>query len=109
MTADARRGAVRWRASVPLPAPGRPLAQPRAIDRPPTGSTRTGPPARLPTAMAASMRAQPTGRVIKGPERVRHEPDLLILIAIAALAAIGILMTYSSSAAMIARSPGTDP
>ncbi|MFN8620919.1 MAG: putative peptidoglycan glycosyltransferase FtsW [Chloroflexota bacterium] len=111
MTADARRGPVRWRASVPLPSPKAPLARPRTTDRPPTGSTRTGTGSttRLPTAVAASLRAKPAERVVKGPERVRHEPDLLILIAIVALAAIGVLMTYSSSAAMIARLPGMDP
>jgi cell division protein FtsW len=109
MTADAGRGPVRWRASVPLPSPRAPLAQPRAKERPPTRAPRTPGATRLPGAVAATLRAQPAGRVVKGPERLRHEPDLLILVAIVALAATGVLMTYSSSAAMIARVPGMDP
>jgi cell division protein FtsW len=37
------------------------------------------------------------GRVLRGPQRERHEPDYPILVAVIALAAIGILMIYSSS------------
>ena len=37
------------------------------------------------------------GRVVKGPRRERHEPDYLVLVAVVALAAIGILMVYSST------------
>jgi cell division protein FtsW len=36
------------------------------------------------------------GRVVKGPQRPRHEPDYLILVAAVALSAIGILMVYST-------------
>ncbi len=36
------------------------------------------------------------GRVVNGPQRERHEPDYLLLAAAAALAALGILMVYSS-------------
>jgi cell division protein FtsW len=36
------------------------------------------------------------GRVLRGPQRDRHEPDYLILLAVVALAAVGILMIYSS-------------
>jgi cell division protein FtsW len=34
--------------------------------------------------------------VLRGPQRDRHEPDYLILFSIVALAAVGILMVYSS-------------
>jgi cell division protein FtsW len=37
------------------------------------------------------------GRVLRGPQRERHEPDYMILVAVVALAAVGILMIYSSS------------
>jgi cell division protein FtsW len=37
------------------------------------------------------------GRVLRGPQRDRHEPDYLILVAVVALAAIGVLMIYSSN------------
>jgi cell division protein FtsW len=68
-----------------------------------TGSPRT------PGAVAAVPglgRAQTAGRVVKGPARERHEPDYLLLVAIVALTAIGIVMIYSSSAGNIARIPG---
>lgn len=42
------------------------------------------------------------GRVLKGPQRERHEPDYLILVAVVALAAVGILMIYSSSGIRVA-------
>ncbi len=35
--------------------------------------------------------------VARGPQRERHEPDYVLLVAIAALSALGILMVYSSS------------
>ena len=37
------------------------------------------------------------GRVVQGPQRERHEPDYLVLLAAVALSAIGILMVYSST------------
>lgn len=37
------------------------------------------------------------GRVLRGPQRERHEPDYLILVSIVGLAALGILMIYSSN------------
>lgn len=41
--------------------------------------------------------AQPSAApVLRGPQRERHEPDYLILLSIVALAAVGILMVYSS-------------
>jgi cell division protein FtsW len=42
--------------------------------------------------------AQPaTPATLRGPQRERHEPDYLLLFAIVTLAALGILMVYSSS------------
>jgi len=37
------------------------------------------------------------GRVVNGPQRQRHEPDYLLLLAAVALSALGILMVYSST------------
>ncbi|MGD8685073.1 MAG: putative peptidoglycan glycosyltransferase FtsW, partial [Chloroflexota bacterium] len=37
------------------------------------------------------------GRVVNGPERERHEPDYVLMAVATALAAIGILMVYSST------------
>jgi cell division protein FtsW len=42
------------------------------------------------------------GRVLRGPQRERHEPDYMILVAVVALAAVGILMIYSSSGIRVA-------
>ena len=36
-------------------------------------------------------------RELRGPQRLRHEPDWLLLLSVVALAALGILMVYSSS------------
>lgn len=42
--------------------------------------------------------AEPTTpATLRGPQRERHEPDYLLLFAVVALAALGILMVYSSS------------
>ena len=43
------------------------------------------------------------GRVVQGPQRERHEPDYLLLLAAVALSAMGILMVYSSSGVAAAR------
>ena len=52
------------------------------------------------TATAADRRAirgaQPL-RAARGPQRERHEPDYILMVVIVALAALGILMVYSSS------------
>ncbi len=48
-------------------------------------------------APPAAARTLAPGRVVRGPQRERHEPDYLILVSIVALAAVGILMIYSSS------------
>jgi cell division protein FtsW len=36
-------------------------------------------------------------REVRGPQRLRHEPDWVLLLSVVALAALGILMVYSSS------------
>jgi cell division protein FtsW len=41
--------------------------------------------------------AQPQSRGARGPQRERHEPDYLLLLSVVALAALGLLMVYSSS------------
>lgn len=41
-------------------------------------------------------RERGAGRVVQGPKRERHEPDYLVLVATAALAALGLLMITSS-------------
>ncbi|CAN5799597.1 hypothetical protein BH23CHL8_BH23CHL8_31600 [soil metagenome] len=37
-----------------------------------------------------------SGRVVQGPQRERHDPDYLVVVAAVALTAIGMLMVYSS-------------
>jgi cell division protein FtsW len=46
------------------------------------------------------------GRVVQGPQRERHEPDYLLLLAAVALSAIGILMVYSSGGVEAASTEG---
>ena len=41
-------------------------------------------------------RDRSSGHVVQGPQRERHEPDYLLMMAAVALSAIGILMVYSS-------------
>jgi cell division protein FtsW len=41
--------------------------------------------------------AQPASRAARGPQRERHEPDYLLLLSVITLAALGLLMVYSSS------------
>lgn len=109
MTATARKGPTTARTSVPAAAERKPMTGPRT-DKAPTGSVRTTGVARLPGSVASTaLRAQSNGRIVRGPIRDRHEPDYLILVTIVALAALGVLMLYSSSAANIAYKPGTDP
>ena len=56
-------------------------------------------------ARVLAAREAASGRVVRGPERERHEPDHLLLVAIVALAALGSLMIYSSGAGQIAWQP----
>lgn len=53
---------------------------------------------RAPTSHASreAARDRTAGRVVKGPQRERHEPDYVLMAVAAALSAIGILMVYSS-------------
>ncbi len=46
----------------------------------------------------SAKRAQPAAtQTLRGPQRERHDPDYLLLFSIVALAAMGILMVYSST------------
>ena len=54
-------------------------------------------------ASRAVARDRVPGRVVQGPQRERHEPDYLVLLAAVALSAIGILMVYSSTGVDAAR------
>jgi len=49
---------------------------------------------------AASQRTPAAAPVLRGPQRERHEPDWVLLLAVVALAALGILMVYSSTGAL---------
>lgn len=63
-------------------------------------------------ATASSRReARPAGatRVVRGPQRERHEPDYLVLVSVVALTAIGLLMIYSSGGVATAVRTGGDP
>jgi len=64
-------------------------------------------------AQRAATGASPTQRppaaapVLRGPQRERHEPDWVLLLSVVALAALGILMVYSSTgvSALINKDP----
>ncbi len=47
-------------------------------------------------ASREAARDRKPGRVVQGPQRDRHEPDYLLLVAALGLSAIGVLMVYSS-------------
>jgi cell division protein FtsW len=53
-------------------------------------------PPRIRPVPRGTARDLPTGRVVQGPVRERHEPDYLVLVVTAALAAVGLLMITSS-------------
>jgi cell division protein FtsW len=48
-------------------------------------------------ASRRDVRGAQSVRAARGPQRERHEPDYILLLVIVALAALGILMVYSSS------------
>ncbi len=48
-------------------------------------------------ASREAARDRTAGRVVKGPQRERHEPDYMLMAAAVALSALGILMVYSST------------
>jgi cell division protein FtsW len=50
-----------------------------------------------PRTRSALRPPQPAARTVRGPQRERHEPDYLLLLSVVALAALGLLMVYSSS------------
>lgn len=52
-----------------------------------------------------STRDVPAGRVVKGPVRERHEADPMVILATIGLAAMGVLMSYSTGAAAIGTRP----
>lgn len=81
---------------------GSPPARPTPVTRPPSAR------AAYAITPARVVRDPGSARVVQGPARERHEPDYAILVVITALAAIGVLMIYSSSAVRIARDPGGD-
>jgi len=54
-------------------------------------------------ASREAARDRVAGRVVQGPQRERHEPDYLLLLAAVALSALGILMVYSSQGVSAAR------
>ena len=51
-------------------------------------------------------RDRTAGRVVQGPQRDRHEPDYVLMVAAVALSAIGVLMVYSSLGVAYARTDG---
>ena len=84
---------------------------PRSSDRPmppvrtrPVGKPQVRTPVRPAIRPAATRQedALRDGRVLRGPQRERHEPDYMIVVAGAALSAVGILMIYSSSGIRVA-------
>jgi cell division protein FtsW len=70
----------------PIPRFGRPPADPEARDRKQTRETRR------------TANRTPTKDLTNALQRERHAPEYMILVVVVALAAIGILMVYSSSA-----------
>jgi cell division protein FtsW len=48
-------------------------------------------------ASREAARDRTAGRVVKGPQRERHEPDYVLMAAAVALSALGVLMVYSST------------
>ncbi len=70
----------------PIPRFGRPAADPEARER------------ELARASRRSANRTPTKDLTQALQRERHAPDYTILVVVVALAAIGILMVYSSSA-----------
>ena len=57
-------------------------------------------------ASREAARDRTAGRVVKGPQRERHEPDYMLMAAAVALSAIGVLMVYSSTGFASARAGG---
>jgi cell division protein FtsW len=70
----------------PIPRFGRPAPDPEARERQRAGETRR------------TANRTPAKDLTQALQRERHAPDYMILVVVVALAAIGILMVYSSSA-----------
>lgn len=102
-----RESAARLRSHASRPSPRPPerraaaasLVSSAAVVTAPTSSSRRG----GGHASRAVARDRVPGRVVQGPQRERHEPDYLVLLAAVALSAIGILMVYSSTGVDAAR------
>ena len=77
------------------PAPARPIPGPTSLPR--LGSPAGPRVQALGTLGRDLSRDRVSGRVVQGPQRERHEPDYVIMVAAVALTAIGILMVYSST------------
>jgi cell division protein FtsW len=58
--------------------------------------------------MGREPRDATAGRVVRGPQREHHDPDWLIMLIVVGLAAVGILMVYSSTAVRYALDPDGD-
>lgn len=93
-TRQPRKTTARRRPSVSRTGATQPIEQPAA-------RTTTG------HASREAARDRTAGRVIKGPQRERHEPDYLLMAAAVALSALGVLMVYSSTGYDSARDGGT--
>ncbi len=94
-----------------------PLWWPERGDAPPSETPAAGTPAAgTPVAtghvsfqaVRRAGRNQAPGQALRGPQRVRHDPDYLMLVSVVVLAAVGLLMIYSSSGVQEALSPNGD-
>jgi cell division protein FtsW len=85
-------------------------AQPAALSRAAAmavASTRLSGRTRTTHASREVARDRVPGRVVEGPRRDRHEPDYLLLLAAVSLAALGVLMVYSTSGVIAAAREGS--
>ncbi len=89
-TRQPRKASTRRRPSVSRTAATAPIEEPKV-------RTTTG------HASREAARDRTAGRVVKGPQRERHEPDYMLMAAAVALSALGILMVYSSTGHAAAR------
>jgi cell division protein FtsW len=98
----------------PIPSASSVLSRPRALGTgwsgglTPGGSSGRAEPVAGRTSGRDAARDRFPGRVIEGPQRERHEPDYVLLLAAVALSSIGILMILSSEGVEFAlRSTGS--
>jgi len=90
-----RKPSARRRPSVSRTAATMPIEEPVAT------RTTTG------HASREAARDPTAGRVVKGPQRERHEPDYMLMAAAVALSALGVLMVYSSTGYEAGRAGGS--